>query len=279
MKYYLADIIPRIKKYSATLDQSSFLIDKPWVVSSDKSSAYEKLIFRRDGRVHFSTNGDVTDGTWEYLPEAQSILIDYGDKKKLYRHQYLDEAVLALKPDGFISEKDFFLLANEKAIPDLNVENYLKSKFLQEQNINLVILDDGKEIEIYNDQNSNQVEINSIATIGGVSIKDGEYYYNSGASKLIIHNGVISDIKRRVNLGENIYGWITHQIPVKGDKIEGIKNGSIEFEINNGEKYLVSVRDGDVYKVEQDTLMAIETVVVVLVIFFTLAWIASMIFD
>lgn len=86
MKYYLEDIIPRIKKYSTTLDQSAFLVDKPWVVSSGNSGQHEKLIFRRDGRVHLSSDGNVTDGHWEYLPEAQSLLIEYGNNKILYRH-------------------------------------------------------------------------------------------------------------------------------------------------------------------------------------------------
>ena len=130
MKYYLTEIIPRLKKYSASLDQSALLVDKPWVVSSSEE-AFEKLIFRSDGRVHLSRDGEVTDGKWEYLPEAQSLLIDYGNRKRLYRHQYLDEAVLALKIDSKISsDDDFYLLVDEKKVPDCNAKAYLENKLI-----------------------------------------------------------------------------------------------------------------------------------------------------
>jgi hypothetical protein len=132
MKYYLSDIIPRIRKYSASLDQTAFLVDKPWVVC-EEDGAYQKLIFRRDGRVHLSNDGNVTDGKWEYLPEAQSLLIDYNNgSKKLYRHSFLDEAVLALKIDGRQSatSSGYFLLANEQLIPDLNPKGYLEGKYI-----------------------------------------------------------------------------------------------------------------------------------------------------
>ena len=68
MTHHLRDLLPRLKKYSAELDQASFLVDKPWVVSHDKNAPFQKLIFRRDGRVHLSNEGNLTDGKWEYLP-------------------------------------------------------------------------------------------------------------------------------------------------------------------------------------------------------------------
>jgi len=58
MKYYLKDILPSLKKYSASLDQSAFLVDKPWVVAN-KEGKYEKLIFRKDGRVHLNDGSEV----------------------------------------------------------------------------------------------------------------------------------------------------------------------------------------------------------------------------
>ncbi|AXJ02495.1 hypothetical protein CYPRO_3262 [Cyclonatronum proteinivorum] len=86
MTHHLRDLLPRLKKYSAELDHASFLVDKPWVVSHDKNAPFQKLIFRRDGRVHLSNEGDVIDGKWEYLPEAKALIIDYGNSKKLFRH-------------------------------------------------------------------------------------------------------------------------------------------------------------------------------------------------
>lgn len=139
MKYYLTDILPRIKKHSTTLDQTAFLVDKPWVVC-EQDGGFQKIIFRRDGRVHLSNDGNVTDGTWEYLPEAQSMLIDYGNGvKKLYRHQFMDDAVLALKIDGRLStnESDYFLLANEQIVDKLDVRKYLEDKYINFDEINI----------------------------------------------------------------------------------------------------------------------------------------------
>jgi len=78
MKYYLKDIFPRFSKYRATLDQTAFLVDKPWVVNSSDDQPFQKLIFRRDGRVHLAIDGNLKDGKWEYLPDAQALIIDYG---------------------------------------------------------------------------------------------------------------------------------------------------------------------------------------------------------
>ena len=129
MKYFLKDILSRLQKYSATLDQESFLVDKPWVVSYSDGK-FEKLIFKRDGSVILSINGDVTIGKWEYFSEAQSLLIDYGDKKKLYKHQYLDEAVLALKIDGpDRGDENYYMLANENVIHDYDALKYLERQY------------------------------------------------------------------------------------------------------------------------------------------------------
>lgn len=128
MKLFLKDILPNLKKYSASLDQTSLLVDKPWVVANSKEN-FEKLIFKRNGELYMSSNGDVTKGNWEYFPEANSMLIEYGSVKKLYQHQYLDEAVLALKLDGNKNSDDnYFLLANENIVADLDVKRYLEKK-------------------------------------------------------------------------------------------------------------------------------------------------------
>lgn len=128
MKYYLSNILPRLKKFSASLDQSALLVDKPWVVSSvDEEDEIPRttLIFRQDGRLHVSIEGEVHDGSWEFLPEANAVLIEQRDKKRLYKHAYLDEAVLALKKDTSSETDDFYVLADENRVPDGDVVGYL----------------------------------------------------------------------------------------------------------------------------------------------------------
>lgn len=198
MKYYLSDIIPRLKKFSATLDQSSFLVDKPWVVSNN-SGSFDKLIFRRDGRVHLSSDGTVKDGTWEYLPEAQSLLIDYGETKKLYRHQYLDQAVLALKQDGSSSEDAYFLLANENEIPDCDAEKYLQSLLYKKYNILTGLLENGKSLEIHRGNAMSLPQIGMKVTIDNIDPKNGHYRSSDTGRTYEIKNGRIFRITEPVH--------------------------------------------------------------------------------
>lgn len=267
MKYYLSDLIPRLKKYSATLDQSSFLVDKPWVVS-DNNSEYEKLIFRRDGRVHLSSDGNVKDGTWEYLPEAQSLLIDYGDQKKLYQHQYLDESVLALKLDGDRSNEDYFLLANENVIPDYDAKKYLKIKYLKENNIKLLPLEDGREIFLKPEYNGDNL-LNAQAEINGQPVTDGVYTDKDQSNKIVVSSGKVSERKRRVNYSNNISVWQSSTLPVVGDKVEGISTGS--FEIKAGSNFTIYVKNGQITKVKDDTVMHILLFLLFIILLFIFA--------
>lgn len=228
MKYYLSDIIPRLKKYSASLDQSSFLIDKPWVVAENDDS-FEKLIFRSDGRVHLSHDGNVTTGKWEYLPEAQSLLINYGDREVLYRHQYLDKAVLALKKDGKMKEGDYYLLANEQEIPDLKVKKYLNNKYLYENNIEVLELDNGDVLHITNDGFTQKV-----SGPNGEIIPDG--IYTKIDRKYLVKEGlVISKLKK--NEYDNITIWQEGSIPRSGDIVENVSTGSflVKTDLDNYE--------------------------------------------
>ena len=132
MKYFLASILPRLKKVSASLDQSALLVDKPWVVYSeevDNEDPTKKLIFREDGRLHVSIEGEVHDGSWEYLPEADAVLIEQRGQKRLYKHAYLDEAVLALKKDTSSESTEYYVLADENRVPDGDAVGYLTGKF------------------------------------------------------------------------------------------------------------------------------------------------------
>lgn len=132
MKHFLANILPRLKKVSASLDQSALLVDKPWVVSPVEDASQEptqKLIFREDGRLHVSVEGEIHDGSWEYLPGANAVLIEQRGQKRLYKHAYLDKAVLALVKDTTTQHDEYYLLADENLVPDGDVVRYLTEKF------------------------------------------------------------------------------------------------------------------------------------------------------
>ena len=138
MKYFLESILPRLKKVSASLDQSALLVDKPWVVTSGEKveqGSTTKLIFRENGRLHVSVEGVVHDGSWEYLPEANAVLIEQRGQKRLYKHAYLDEAVLALVKDTSGQDNEYYLLADDNLVPDGDVLGYLAEKFDGQKNL------------------------------------------------------------------------------------------------------------------------------------------------
>jgi len=241
MKHYLSDLIPRLKKYSATLDQSAFLVDKPWVVA-DNDNSYEKLIFRSDGRVHLSTDGNVTTGEWEYLPEAQSLIINYGNREILYRHQYLDKAVLALKKDGKMKEGDYYLLANEQEIPDLKVKEYLNNKYLSENNVKVLALDNGSNLYITDDG-----FIPKVSSPNGEEVKNG--IYTTKDDKYHIKDGAVTSKFQKFKYN-NITIWQKYSSPSSGDIVENISTGSHIVKDENGEKCKLEIKDNKVIKVK-----------------------------
>jgi len=255
-----------LKRFSATLDQSALLMDKPWVVSNPTKS-FEKLIFRSDGRVHFSKDGQVTDGKWEYLPEAQSLLIDYGNRKILYRHQYLDEAVLALKIDGRLdSEENYFLLVNEKSVPDCDAKSYLRRKYLQTNNIEVKLLSDGTELEITKNQNNSN--LNNIVHIDGKPAIDGVYLVNNKSQKLYIKNGQLHSVKNLIHYpgGFSIWQDPENTYPIVGDEVHGNYKEKESIDVY-GQSLIVSIDQGIVTNVKNKTD---RIVIMMLIIFFVI---------
>jgi len=250
MKYYLKDIFPKLKKYSASLDQSSFLVDKPWVVTNSPEK-FEKLIFKSNGTLYLSSNGDVTEGKWEYLPEAQSLLIDYGDRKKLYRHQYLDEAVLALKLDGpQVNDDDYFLLANENVVQNYDAVGYLKSKLKANK---LIDEDDHSKKLIQDIQLSGGLLASIIKSsnsaynklyIDGELANNGEYLSSDKNELFEIENGKIINSYKRSAHGDITIWKSASRINMR-DKIEGMDRGEITIEDKN-ERFRLIIEKGKI---------------------------------
>jgi hypothetical protein len=131
MKTFVADIIPRIQRYSQKLDNLTLLTNQHWVVLDELGQSRTVYIFRQTNELLISTNGKVEKAKWEYLGQ-NSILIDLKDQSYLFRHGFFDENVLALKID---SKEEYAVLINEsKYQGELNsiaaVINFLNQKYL-----------------------------------------------------------------------------------------------------------------------------------------------------
>src|SRR5664279_2301059 len=109
MKTFIADIIPRIQKYSQKLDNLTLLTNQHWVVGDEIANSKTVYIFRSNNELLISKNGEVEKAKWEYLGN-NSLLLDLKDKSYLFRHGFFDENVLALKVDG---REEYALMVNE----------------------------------------------------------------------------------------------------------------------------------------------------------------------
>lgn len=112
MKTYIADIIPRIQRFSQRLDDLTKLTNQHWVSLGDINESKRVFIFRANNQLLISENGIVEKGSWEYLGN-QSLLLDTKSESYLLKHGFFDENVIALKLDStdtyafFVNENKF----------------------------------------------------------------------------------------------------------------------------------------------------------------------------
>ena len=192
MKIFLKSIVNQLKNYSATIDKTSILIDKPWALIDDEFEM-QKLIFKKDKELILSKNGQVQIGKWDYFPQAKSLLIDRNTDKILCNEAFIDEGVMILKLDG--TENRFFMLANENIIPDLDATKYLKNLRYQKLRIAEMNLFDGRILEIqrYNEQYE-KAKIGNIVTVESESIDDGKYQLSEQNKYIEINKGKVLKI-------------------------------------------------------------------------------------
>ena len=166
MNLYLENLLPRIKQYSKDLDHLEIFIDLPWITIDENQKKY-KYIFKRNGELLMSSDGQVKIGYWEYLSAAKSLLINRIDDKILLNQYFVDGAVMVLKLDG---PNENFILANEQIIPDFNVSIYLKNLYYKKNNIGTITLNNKHLLEISNYSNG---FFNNSVLINGESVADG----------------------------------------------------------------------------------------------------------
>ena len=132
MRTFIADIIPKIQRFSKKLDQLTILTNHHWVSLSDIANSKTVFIFRPNNQILFAENGVVEKGSWEYLGN-QSILLGRQNKSYLLKHAFVDEDILALKLDSldgyaiFINETKYDREIN--SIDD--VVKFLETKYIK----------------------------------------------------------------------------------------------------------------------------------------------------
>ena len=135
MQTFIADIIPKLQKFSQKLDDLSLLTNQHWVVLDELTKSKNVYIFRSNNELLISSDGKVEKGKWEYLGN-NSLLIDRKDESFLFKHGFFDENVMALKIDG---KEEYAILVNENRFDgELNsrerVLQFLSNRYLIEGN-------------------------------------------------------------------------------------------------------------------------------------------------
>lgn len=140
MKTFIADIIPKIQRFSKKLDDLTLLTNQHWVSVSDILDSKTVYIFRPNNQLLVSENGLVKKGLWEYLGN-QSLLLETRNQSYLLKQGFFDENVMALKLDS--SEQFAFFVNETNYDGELNnvhdilifLENkYLKGNYAQDSN-------------------------------------------------------------------------------------------------------------------------------------------------
>lgn len=234
MRTYLADIIPKIKRFSEKLDNLTLLTNQHWVVLDELKNSKFVYIFRSNFELLISQNGKVEKGKWEYLGN-NSLLIERKDESYLFRHGFFDANILALKVDG---KDEFAFLVNENNYGgELNsiekVLAFLERKYLK------IIPQNQIEISSYNvlDYQYKQNSFILDKDLNPVKNDDNKYGYMDNEGNLIIPYkydrafdfseglALVYSIKNRIDY----YGYIDEQgnevIPLQYEFGESFSQG------------------------------------------------------
>ena len=253
MKIYLKSIVKQLRNYSATLDKTSILIDKPWALI-DEEFEMQKLIFKKDKELILSKNGQVQIGKWDYFPEAKSLLIDRNTDKILCNEAFIDKGVMVLRLDG--TDSRFFILANENIVPDLDANRYLKELRNQKLKIAETKLIDGRILEVQREEEWQGPQIGNPVTEEAENIEDGKYQLAKKNQYFEVKKGrifkILTETKYTNANGQEIIIQQQDNWKIKhGDYVfmfgKQVDNAIIDF---SKSKNLV-VRDGIVIRLER----------------------------
>jgi hypothetical protein len=150
MKTFIADIIPKIQRFSQKLDDLTKLTNQQWVSLGDIADEKRVFIFRGNNQLLISVNGIVEKGSWDYLGN-QSLLIETKNENYLMKQGFLDEDIFALKLDStdtyafFVNEtrykkelnniKDILIFLESKYLSRTTNQNSKKTKFRSYNNL------------------------------------------------------------------------------------------------------------------------------------------------
>lgn len=194
IKAHFDSIVSQLRSHSASLAKENIFVDKPWTII-DEDNEMQRLVFKKDKSLIMSKNGEVNYGSWDYLPEMRSIVINRINNSILCNEAYIDEGVMILQLDG--TSNQFFKLANANVIPDLDINKYLRNKQYEKFQICAVKLIDGKLLEVYTG-GWDYIETGLQVMIDAKKVADGNYHLENSNKYYEVADGVIIQIRAAV---------------------------------------------------------------------------------
>lgn len=236
MKTFLADIFPKIQRFSNKLDNLTMLTNQHWVSIDDILSTKTVYIFRTNNELLISKNGKVEKAKWEHLGN-KSLLIDRTTDSYLFKHGFFDENILALKVD---SSEEYAVFVNENQYDgELNsidkVFDFLRRTYLDPSIKSTIEVSTGQVLDssistqtVYRETQDGEIlkivslnneTIGAKVYINEKPVTDGTYVYKSLSHKLIIRNGEIHERYYLEPFKDFIFEKINNSEPTVGDKV------------------------------------------------------------
>lgn len=123
-------ILQRISDLRNSVEVVSKFANTLWVVVADDEESM-KLVFKQDGKLMISRKGTVSEGHYEPLLVANSIVITINGESRLYNHVYTDEGLMFLQLDDGGSKP--FVMINNNLLNGKSPKEYLNETYLAPQ--------------------------------------------------------------------------------------------------------------------------------------------------
>ncbi|MFN1834921.1 hypothetical protein AB2B38_006640 [Balneola sp. MJW-20] len=226
MNYYFDSLVRKLNGLGLELSGDTQFTEKPWVAIT-KFGVTGKFIFREDGIMLISIKGKLETAGWEHIEESKSLIITMHGARTLYQYRVLDEAVVVLRIDRSDKVSDYTVLVNDLEVPDLKVYDYIKKKLLEEKHIQLVELQDGREVHIKHRDKFHRL-VGSEVTLRGNKLRDGVYVDKDRTTQFQVESGIIKNRYRKKDYENGVSVWQSGNYPRVGERVEGIEEGVVE---------------------------------------------------
>jgi hypothetical protein len=114
-----------LKSRAKTIVAKNTIKNTVWICNDIVENA-NKFIFRANGELIVSDEGDAIIGSWSYLADANSFLLTILDNAFLLNAFYVDSNLMILVKDG--SSEQFFQFTNDQTFSFESIAEYFASK-------------------------------------------------------------------------------------------------------------------------------------------------------